>query len=122
MKCYDHQDVDAVAICKSCGKALCSQCAVDLGRGIACKGRCVDDVQMLISLADNNAKTYSAMRGGRAIVSPVFLIVIGLVSAGYGLLSGITLILILGVCFVLFGIVALVLNSRYIKRLAKPEE
>ena len=27
MKCYNHHDRDAFAVCKSCGKALCLECA-----------------------------------------------------------------------------------------------
>jgi hypothetical protein len=31
MKCFNHQGVDAVAICKNCNKALCHDCAADVG-------------------------------------------------------------------------------------------
>ncbi len=48
MKCFDHADVDAVGLCKSCGKGLCKRCAVDLGEGLACADSCELAVRDLI--------------------------------------------------------------------------
>jgi hypothetical protein len=45
MKCFYHHDQDAVGECKSCGKGLCPACAVDLGKGLACRQRCEDNVR-----------------------------------------------------------------------------
>src|SRR5947207_11707150 len=54
MSCFYHHDRESVGGCKSCGKALCPECAVDLGKGLACRGRCEDDVRTLIGLIDRN--------------------------------------------------------------------
>jgi len=54
MRCFYHQDKDAVGSCKSCGKGLCQECAVDLTKGLACRGRCEPDVQAIIQLIDRN--------------------------------------------------------------------
>jgi hypothetical protein len=59
MKCFYDPAQDAVGACKSCGKGLSVEYAVDLGKGLACKGRCEKDVRDLIELVDNNV----AMRG-----------------------------------------------------------
>ena len=40
MHCFYHSDVDAVGLCKACGKGLCRPCAVDLGEGLACQNSC----------------------------------------------------------------------------------
>jgi hypothetical protein len=56
MKCFHHHDADAVGVCKSCGKGLCVPCAVDIGRGLACRERCEEDVRNLIHLVDNNMR------------------------------------------------------------------
>ena len=40
MRCFYHQETEAVGVCKNCGKGLCSSCAVDLVDGLACKDRC----------------------------------------------------------------------------------
>ena len=42
--------------CKSCGKGLCPDCAADLGKGLACRGRCEADVTAVIELVDRNIK------------------------------------------------------------------
>ena len=44
MKCYNHRESDAVAICKSCQRALCMDCSVDVTNGIACKDKCEEEV------------------------------------------------------------------------------
>jgi hypothetical protein len=56
MKCFDHQDRDAVGICKSCNKGLCRQCAADLGNGLACLNRCEDRARVLISFIGSSMK------------------------------------------------------------------
>ena len=57
MKCYNHAEIDAVAICKSCSKALCTECCVDVGNGIACKGTCEERTADLNVLIDHNIET-----------------------------------------------------------------
>ena len=52
MKCYNHPDVEAVGICSSCNRALCSGCAVDMHRGLACLDRCEHEVRRLLDLRD----------------------------------------------------------------------
>jgi len=47
MKCFNHDTSDAVGICKSCNKALCHSCAVDVGNGLACAGACEQEVRAL---------------------------------------------------------------------------
>lgn len=41
MKCYYHTDDDAVGMCARCGKALCTECAVDVSGALLCPG-CID--------------------------------------------------------------------------------
>jgi uncharacterized membrane protein YidH (DUF202 family) len=54
MKCFNHQQVDAVAICKNCNKALCHECAVDVGNGVSCVGACEQEVRDLNELIRRN--------------------------------------------------------------------
>lgn len=37
MKCYNHHDRDAFAVCTNCGKGLCLECAVDKNGRMVCK-------------------------------------------------------------------------------------
>ena len=81
MHCYHHPDRAAVAACKHCVKALCSDCAHEADGGISCGGACAEMVQLqhdlLIrskqTIANANAQMASAawfvvlMGGGMAI-------------------------------------------------------
>ena len=49
MKCYDHEDRDAVGICVSCKKGLCRDCAIEYDGKLYCKD-CFD-------IADKNFHT-----------------------------------------------------------------
>jgi hypothetical protein len=42
MRCFNHNDVEAVAICPSCGKALCASCITGDGPECACSPECAD--------------------------------------------------------------------------------
>jgi hypothetical protein len=78
MKCFYHTGQDAVGTCKSCDKGLCPDCAVDLGKGLACRDRCEADVRSMIALIDTNIevlpKGADVMRNMRknTFVSAVF--------------------------------------------------
>lgn len=37
LKCYVHQDIDAVGVCSSCGRGVCRRCAVKLAGKIYCR-------------------------------------------------------------------------------------
>ena len=56
MRCFAHQEQDAVGVCKSCQKGLCRECALDLGKGLACRASCEDDVRRLIQLIESNMR------------------------------------------------------------------
>lgn len=58
MKCYYHHQKDAVAICKNCNRALCSECAAEVENGIACKGRCEGQVERFNMVMQRNDKSY----------------------------------------------------------------
>ncbi len=63
MKCFQHPQVDAVAICKNCHKGLCTDCAADLGNGVACKGRCEAEVAALSDLQQRNKTAFEKAAG-----------------------------------------------------------
>jgi hypothetical protein len=62
MKCFYDPTQDAIGTCKSCGKGISSEYTVDLGKGLACKGRCEEDVRTLIGLIEHNI----SLRGASA--------------------------------------------------------
>lgn len=56
MKCFNHKERDAVAICKYCGKGLCEECAVQIDDVISCKGKCEEKVRKQNELIDTSEK------------------------------------------------------------------
>ena len=70
MRCFYHQDGEAVGTCKSCGKGVCVECAVDLGKGLACRGRCEGSAQAVILLIDHNVELFTSPAKARLVVPP----------------------------------------------------
>ena len=63
MRCFYHQDVEAVAACKNCGRGLCAGCAVDVGNGLACPDRCEEEVRALNRVISRNKTAYEKTSG-----------------------------------------------------------
>ena len=120
MRCYNHPEKEASAICRACGKAVCSVCANDLGRGIACKNKCEKDVKAIINSLDNNSAGYETMKP-RLLLRPALLGLLGAVFAFYGYtMYGVSnLLFILGSVIILIEGIELVSNFIYIKRIKK---
>jgi hypothetical protein len=85
MKCFTHRDSDAIAICRSCGRALCPDCISEVGLSCACKNRCEADVQRFNAMLT---------QGRPALINPAKLV-------GY---DRVAFILALGAAFVCFGL------------------
>jgi hypothetical protein len=79
MRCFYHNDRDAVGTCRLCSKGLCVECAADLGVALGCKGRHEASAR---AIAVSQAKV-SRM----AWVMPLFAIGMGAVFIAWGLLS-----------------------------------
>ena len=58
MKCFNHDSVDAVAICKNCNKGLCHSCLTEVENGVACTKTCIEEVTFLSTLIGRSKKTY----------------------------------------------------------------
>ena len=115
MKCFNHEERDAVGTCKSCGKGICRECAVDMGKGLACHDRCEKDVSDLIALIDQNVhfspigKNVMGNMKKNAYVQASFTLAAGLVFFLTGFASGRVAELpgLLGIIFLLYGCHAL---------------
>ena len=55
MKCFIHQPVDAVGVCRVCGRALCHDCTAEVSDVLCCKGRC----EGIAKLPEHSASTPS---------------------------------------------------------------
>jgi hypothetical protein len=50
MRCFYHPDREAVGICANCHRGLCAESAADIDAGMACRGRCEEQVLGLHSM------------------------------------------------------------------------
>ncbi len=62
MNCFNHRDVPAVGLCKSCLKGLCPDCAVEIVNGLACKGACEERASRINRAMDNNSEVINVAR------------------------------------------------------------
>jgi len=111
MKCFYHDDHDAIGTCKSCGKGLCRDCAIDLGKGLACRGQCEQSVTDMIKLIDQNihfspiGKNVMGNVRKNTYVQALFLLAAGTVFLLTGLATGRVAELpgLLGIVFLVFS-------------------
>jgi len=113
MNCFNHQDIPAVGLCKSCSKGLCADCAIDLDHGIACKNNHEEQDKALDMIITKNTKIYSSA-SKNTLITPVFYLFMGLVFSGFGYFSrdGVTgLSFVMGVGFIVFATVIFIKNK-----------
>ena len=58
MNCFNHQDREAAAQCRFCGKGVCDECGIRLGRnrGVACSVECERTARAELRKADARRK------------------------------------------------------------------
>ncbi|MGJ4789179.1 hypothetical protein EHQ52_17010 [Leptospira koniambonensis] len=119
MKCYSHNEQDAIAICKHCNKALCSICAVDTGLGISCHGLCEQEVKFYGELLNKSKKTYATTAGTFKRSSLIYLL-LGIVFLGFGFLNlsnGVAILMIpAGVVFILGSYLNYSSGNKFLKK------
>jgi hypothetical protein len=86
MKCFTHRSSDAVAVCRSCGRALCADCVAEVGLACACKNRCEADVarfnEMITRGRPGNLPNPASLVSYDRVI---FLMVMGVGFIGFGL-------------------------------------
>ncbi|PJZ71528.1 hypothetical protein CH373_03315 [Leptospira perolatii] len=104
---------DAVGTCRSCGKGLSLEYAVDLGKGLACKGKCEEDVRLLIDLIERNlrlitpSETLILANKKSGYIGGGFLMISGAIFIIFGSISEMNIFLIsLGAVFFAYGVFA----------------
>jgi len=113
MKCYNHPEKHGVAICKSCGRSICHECAHESGAGIACRQEsCINSLSEINEFHAGQAAHLKNMKRLNFLGS-LFSIGMGILfiyfsSRGYGLVYD--FIFLLGVGFIVYGIVAQFVN------------
>lgn len=65
MKCFNHASVDAVSVCKSCGRGLCRDSIAEVGLSCSCKGDCEQVVATMNDLVARGRTAYQKMSGAQ---------------------------------------------------------
>lgn len=118
MRCYVHQDQEAVGVCRGCQKGLCPVCAVDHGYAISCKGACEAKVAVQERLTLRASTLTDTQRRFRYVYA-VFILIMGLAFAGWGVWYGQpwNFSTLLGAVFIVYGLVALRASMRWAREM-----
>jgi len=84
MRCFTHQDKEAVGICKACNKGICAECAADLGHSLACNSSCIEQAHLLNSAME---RSFVVLKSSKryANIAPAFCAVMGSGFVYYGI-------------------------------------
>ena len=127
MRCFVHGNTDAVGSCRSCGRGLCHECAVDIDKSLACRDRCESDVRDNLRMTAWSLKMMgptestashsegilqSVQRSGRVV--SLFNIVLGVAMVAWGAFGQprVWFLVLIGACFLAFGAYDLFRQSR----------
>lgn len=86
MHCYQHQENESVGICKACQKAVCTVCASDTGRGLACSEECAAEVNALNQIVDRSKQIYGiGSKSNLPATGILFYLFFAIAFSGFGL-------------------------------------
>lgn len=86
MKCFSHSDVDAVGVCKSCGKGVCHSCARVESNGVVCSDACAQSWMDMFTLQENTRQIQKRFqKSGASMKTPIATGAIGGILAAMGL-------------------------------------
>lgn len=119
MECFQHEGRPAIGSCRACFRGVCRTCAADLGRGLACAGRCEDAARALIASLDQSVRIQS-LSTGMVQGARTLWVGLGWVSLGIGafvIWLGASLpahrsIALLGLPFLAIGVLTLLVTRR----------
>ena len=77
MRCFYHRDLEAVGVCKNCGRGLCGACVAEEENGLACRQRCEVEVRALNRITNRSKTAYEKASSAYARAA-VFYFVLGL--------------------------------------------
>jgi hypothetical protein len=86
MKCFNHRELDAIAVCKHCGRALCAGCVVESSGMSACKGRCEAGVAAAHSETQLNLHSFVSLVTVLRVVA-LLGYTVGVAGIGVGILG-----------------------------------
>ncbi|MCF6199634.1 MAG: hypothetical protein L3J67_09610 [Hyphomicrobiaceae bacterium] len=73
MICFEHEDRQAVGLCRACNKGLCAKCAVDHDYGLSCSGDCETEARLVQQQILQNRKSLRTGRQSLYLWPVIFL-------------------------------------------------
>src|SRR5947207_1523968 len=71
MRCFYHPDKEAVALCVSCVKGICVDCAAVVQHAQACRSRCEERARLIFEVWDHNIQAMAKLSRPKVeVVSP----------------------------------------------------
>lgn len=118
MKCFNHSEKEAIAICKNCNKGLCRECAVEVDNGIACKDKCEEEVIFLNQMLQKNKGIYN--KTAQSLYTACFIyLAMGVVFSGFGFYTEIPplkpFLFIMGGIMILAGVLTAISGKKFKK-------
>ncbi len=83
MRCFYHNAVESVGVCKNCNRGICIECASELLNGIACKNRCEDEVNAVNHLINRSKTSYQKASSAYSRNALIFLL-LGILFLAFG--------------------------------------
>jgi len=111
MICYNHNEIQAVAVCKNCFKAICKECTISDDNGFACSEKCHEEIVVYQSMIEKS-KTMYGVKPGRAPVMTILLLVAGFPFLCFGAFSLVNgdwiglFTLVMGIIFLVIGTIS----------------
>jgi hypothetical protein len=113
MKCFVHEDEDAVGVCKHCSKAVCKKCAVPNDHNfLVCSEICKQEALLSQEMMER-AKMAYGLKPGRLPASIIFLVAGGVLFLVYGCFLTISSDMTYAVFTLLMGLVFLITGGVY---------
>ena len=86
MECYRHAPTAAVAVCKTCGRAICRTCASDSGFAVTCSTECAKDASDAREIEQRSKRIYGIGSVRRRLPTAVLVwLLFTVVFLGFGL-------------------------------------
>ena len=118
MRCYQHKTEEAIGICKSCGKGICSVCCTDLNFAVVCSKKCEEAATVSHKITANAVTVYATQKKNRYLL-PAYFMVIGIIMLVYGLITSISFnfLVSIGIVLIIFAVLLFMVQMRYAKKI-----
>lgn len=85
MECYSHPAVQAVGVCKTCGKAVCRTCLIDSGLYVTCSEACQKEAADVHEMNQRGKRIYGIGVPGKLPSGVIIWLLFAALFGGFGI-------------------------------------